>query len=210
MPRRVPRKVKASKLVSDSKPVHKSFDLVGRRPYPSLTDPSSSITTTLAYTTSFVNGTVSPGYLGISFQLSSFPGYSSYTGLFDMYWMRQLEVWISPNAVTANPCSDIVSVIDVDDANTPTSYNLEIANQGALVLSGQAGHYHKWLPHMAVAVYSGTFTSYGNVKSAWIDSASPGVQHYGLKIAAGNPNTVSLTYNIEVRAVVSFAGAGVP
>lgn len=60
---------------------------------------------------------------------------------------------------------------------------------------------------MAVAVYSGAFTSFANAPSSWIDSGSPNVQHYGLKAAVTATAAVQ-TYNLQVRARVSFRQPG--
>jgi len=61
---------------------------------------------------------------------------------------------------------------------------------------------------MAVAAYSGAFTSYSNLVGGWIDSASPAVQHYGIKLATPIA-TGSIAYTMTARAVVSFRSPGI-
>jgi len=62
----------------------------------------------------------------------------------------------------------------------------------------------KWRPHIATAAYSGVFTSFKNEPSTWIDVASPGVQHYGLKVAADVTSTNSVAIKMFVRVWVQF------
>jgi len=62
---------------------------------------------------------------------------------------------------------------------------------------------------MAVAAFSGAFTSYSNVPAGWIDSASPGVQHYGLKLYFESTPFGVISYEYSVRAKVSFRGPGI-
>jgi len=64
-------------------------------------------------------------------------------------------------------------------------------------------HYRKFIPHVAVASYSGTFTSFTNEVAPWIDIASPSVQHYGLKTAC-TPTTAVVQYTARARLSVSF------
>lgn len=61
---------------------------------------------------------------------------------------------------------------------------------------------------MAVAVYSGAFTSFSNAPAGWIDAASPGVQMYGIKTAM-TTSTAIIGYTINIKAIVSFRSPGI-
>lgn len=149
-------------------------------------------------------------YVGVSFALSAFSEYTKYTALFDQYRIEEIEMWIAPNAAqgttifgSQNTC------IDYDDANTPPSIESVISHQESLTTDGSSATYIRFRPHMAVALFSGTFTSYGNEVADWIDSASPSVQHYGVKSAFGASITTGIVYVYHVRARISFRQPGI-
>jgi hypothetical protein len=50
---------------------------------------------------------------------------------------------------------------------------------------------------VSTALYAGSFTSFGNVSSPWIDMASPNVEHYGVKIGMTPTDTI---YRWDTRA----------
>jgi len=196
-------------LVKEAQLVSRTFDALGSRPSPTnglSLEQTVQLELMVDYgtvTSSIVSGV--PSYFGNTFVLSAFSGGSSLTTVFDQYRIDQLEVWIEttvPNNVNAFPT--LISAVDLDDANTPTSVGQVSDHLGALQTNGPAGHYHKWKPHVALAAYSGAFTSYCNTPSQWIDSASPNVQHYGLKYALVSNSTAGIQYRVTCRAVVSF------
>lgn len=135
------------------------------------------------------------------------PG-NQYASLFDQYRIDVVEAWIDNNFPrTTGGTTLITSAVDTDDSNVPTTFTSVDDRQGSLLSNGVVGHYHKWVPHMAVACYSGAFTSFASQCAEWIDVASPGVQHYGIKfgIAAGQTNV----YSLSIRALVSFRGSNI-
>lgn len=159
----------------------------------------------------FSSSTVASTYYALSFALSSFASSSEYTGLFDQYKFLQIEVWMEPQisqSTVMTNVGELVTCIDLDDANTPTTIATVEGKQNSLLTGSPDGHYHKWKPHMAVAVYSGAFTSFGNEPASWIDVASPNVQHYGLKVGC-TATSVVVNFNIHYRAHLAFRQAGV-
>jgi len=199
-------------LIGEGVSCGKFYDIAASRPYPRLTNLEQEITVTLQMLTPsfFSTNTSVATYAGMAFTLAGFPSSSQYTTVFDQYMIRQLEVWLEPVQTTeaGTQFNEVGSAIDLDDANVATSFTSIVDKQGSLVGLGAAGRYHKWAPHVAVAEYSGTFTSYGNIPATWIDSASPNVQHYGFKCYA-NPTPVAITYGLVTRAVVSFRAPGI-
>jgi len=207
-------KSKRTPLAREGQVIYDSFDLVAKRPMPIFISLEQGITVTmgLSLSNAFGSSTVLDTFYAKAWTLADFAIYASYVSLFDQYRIEQFEVWTAPYSVSTGltqTLADYVTVIDLDDAATPGSYNAVLGKQGALATSGQAGHYHRWRPHVAVAEYSGAFTSYGNMPATWIDCASSGVQHYGFKASCLQSGT-NEGYNVEVRAVVSFRGTSVP
>jgi len=159
------------------------------------------------HTQAFLTATALAGtyaYNSRSFVLSDFSGASSLETVFDQYRFDQIECWLdttTPN--NGNPMSTLYSTVDLDDAAVATTPGLIQDHPGAIVSVLPGGHYHKWRPHMAIAAYSGAFTSYSNAPPLWIDVASPNVQHYGLKTAILSTGT-AYVMDLTVRAVISF------
>lgn len=195
----------------DGKVVAKMFNPVATRPYPALVSLEQGLTVTLNQTVGLViSSTTLPVYASSAFNLSQFGSASQYTSLFDQYRFEEIEVWIEPlNDSTAVSSTAFVSAIDLDDATTPASFQEVADRQGSLSGTTLSGHYHRWKPHMAVALYSGVFTSFGNEVADWIDVGSPSVQHYGLKVATFGPDGIARTLQMTYRARISFRGPAI-
>jgi hypothetical protein len=202
------KQAKLATLAVDGQSIGKFFNLEAARPYPNFSKLNQTMT--------FVDTYTIPGFLVTSvtvpvgasayIALSSFPNVTEYTNAFDQYRIDQVEVWLELVGNPSASLSTVVTAVDLDDANVPTGPTQIQDKQGALVGSGAAMRYHRWRPHVAVAEFGGTFTSYGNVPSTWIDTASPSVQHYGFK-ASSAAQTLA-TFNLQVRAVISFCAPG--
>jgi hypothetical protein len=188
------------------------FNDVASRPLATKRNTMTQITCHLRIDLSpgFTSSTVVPVFLGQQFNLGQFNGTAAYAALFDQYRFDEIEAWIEPTASYLNTANAgiLTTAVDLDDANTPASVQAVEDKQSAISSNGMCAHYHKWKPHVAVAVYSGAFTSFGNAESQWIDIASNTVQHYGLKCAITVTNSVQ-AYNITVRAKVSFRQPGI-
>jgi len=204
------RRKMPGKLVKDAQIVSITFDGLGKRPMPrnglSL---EQQITLEMdSYSMSYITASATPGvstYGGVNFTLGAFVGATALTAVFDQYRIEQVELWLEcavPNSTLSFP--EVMSAVDLDDSNTPSTVGQVLDKPGAIATSGPAGHYHKFRPHMAVAAYSGAFTSYTNIPATWIDCNSPNVQHYGLKLALTSNAATALSYNISFRCVISF------
>lgn len=158
-----------------------------------------------------LSSTIANTFLGQVFQLNDLPNYANLTSVFDQYMIEEIECWIVPNGNTSAPASAqggmIYSSIDYDDGNTPTTLGQVSDHQTTVSSDARAGHYHKWRPQYAVAAFSGTFTSYGAARG-WLDCASPGIEHYGLKVAC-TTNQVPTAYNVLCRYTIAFRSAGI-
>jgi hypothetical protein len=124
----------------------------------------------------------------VNFMVSSLDQIASLTNVFDQYRIERIEAWLIPR-ITNVQTSPLLntglfhSVIDFDDSTVLTTVGQALDYANCVVSSGTDGHYRTWVPHVAMAAYSGVFTSFANVESPWIDAVSTGVQHYGLKTA---------------------------
>jgi len=126
-------------------------------------------------------------FAALSFVVNSLDQISSLTGVFDQYLIERIEVKLTPRVSVAGIATSntgfLHSVIDFDDANALSTIAQANDYPNCVAGSGVDGHYRTWVPHFAVAAYSGAFTSFLNSGPTWIDAASPSVQHYGLKTA---------------------------
>jgi len=191
----------------------KFFNSVAGRPYPSIPERLNRITVPMTvFVPSFLTtSTTVPHFVATSFQINQFDLEPEYLALFDQYKIDIIELWLEPNipANTGVAWGELATCIDLDDATIPTTVNSVAGHPGALVGQGSQGRYHKFIPHIAVAAYNGSFGGFLNSAPCWIDSASSNVQHFGFKVAAGATGAAVVSYNLTIRAQVSFKNPGI-
>lgn len=148
------------------------------------------------FTTSVTVATFS----ALGFTIGALDQISPLTALFDQYRIKEVEVWIVPqlDASISVPQSNFATVIDYDDTNTLTTYAQALDYVNCVTANGAMAHYRRFVPHVAAAAYSGAFTSFMNVTAPWIDAASSGVIHYGIK-AASTVGTKVCVYDATYR-----------
>lgn len=154
-------------------------------------------------------GIVSTAY---AFSLADLSGYTEFTNLFDQYRITKIAMAFIPqsNAIplSSSPGGLLTTAIDYDD-------NTALGNEGAILQYESAvstpvysSNRRTFRPRIAVAAYSGAFTSYANMDAkTWLDAASASVLYYGLKaiISQANPSStvaqfdVVCTYTIQCR-----------
>jgi hypothetical protein len=154
-----------------------------------------------------VNTSVSvPTFAGYSFVASGIGQIASFQAIFDQYKVRLIEAWITPQqstSVASGAGSRFASVIDYDDVTALSSVQAAYNYEDCVETTLEQGHYRRFVPHIAVAAYSGAFTSFCNVTAPWVDMASTSVQHYGLKIACETSVAVTPMW-LTVRVHLSF------
>lgn len=141
----------------------------------------------------------------LQFMLSSFTNVSAYQTLWDSYRILQITVRFFPCATPPLSGSQgpVYTAVDYDDATTTTLSQL--LEYDTLQMCQPGTYFERtFTPRVANALYSGAFTSFGQVKSPWIDLASAGVLHYGLKIATPNGTVATPLFNTTVSAVIQF------
>jgi len=141
-----------------------------------------------------------------NFILNNLDNIASFQNLFDQYRISEIEVWLEPNGEFVNSGGFLYTLVDYDDSTVLTSLTSTADFPNVLVSNSTDGHYHRFTPHVAVAAYSGTFTSFTNVAAPWIDTSSPSVQHYGIKAACSvTASSIGIVirsrYHIEFRNV---------
>jgi hypothetical protein len=156
---------------------------------------------------SITSSTTLTTFSGSVFTFHQQDQYASLGTVFDQYRIAMVE-WTALPRVNVNDQAAVNtgqfgSVVDYDDATALTMFNQVYDYTNAVVTEGYRQHQHVFVPHIAVAAFSGAFTSYENVEAPWIDCGSPDVQHYGVK-TAWMPTTSPLTYDIRCRVWFQF------
>jgi len=144
----------------------------------------------------------------LNFTLSALPSSTDFTSLFDQYRIAQVSIKFFPVAGVGTGSNPLVTVIDYDDSNTPSSVS-DLYQYDSLQMNQPGTVFTRTLvPKTSTAVYSGAFTSFASApNSLWIDVASPNVQYYGLKYgitavtgATANWSTL-IEYIVQLRNV---------
>jgi hypothetical protein len=172
-----------------------------------------------------VKSTESSGFLGqaSATAFNQFAGtlatlcgeYSTISGVFDQYRIDLIEHVFRPRVTTASTAQSsgtgliggyYTTCLDYDDSTPLTSMQAAQNYDNAITSSVLEGQRRCYRPRIAVAAYSGTFTSYKNEPAGWIDIASTGVVHYGMKCAIDaytGTNNISVV-DMFTRAQISF------
>lgn len=137
------------------------------------------------------------------FQLSNVSNYANYTAIFDRYRIIQADAKFVQN-IQPGTAASLLTCIDYDDGNSPSG-EASVEGFGTLAICPSGVVEQRTLnPRLAVAAYSGAFTSYANMPSStWIDSASPSVNYFGLKYEVPVTAT-SYAISVYVTLMVQF------
>jgi len=144
------------------------------------------------------------------FNLQALGNATSFEAVFDQYRIIGIKASFFPETAPAssttgiNNVPPIYTVIDYDDNNTTIITNL-LQYDTLKVAPYNAVFERSLTPRMALAAYSGAFTSYASGSSRmWIDCNSPTVSYYGLKVGIPVTSfvfswTVITEYTIQFR-----------
>jgi len=130
-----------------------------------------------------------PQHYGRSFELAALPSYTEFTSLFDRYRIARVDIKfactfnganVAIAATTPTSIPQLLSVVDLDD-DTALTQSADYYQYSTFSVQ-RLDHVSKFsfTPHVAVAVYNGAFTGYGNTEM-WLDMGSTSVKHYGFK-----------------------------
>jgi hypothetical protein len=138
--------------------------------------------------------------------------FSSYSAIFDQYIIDEVEVWVVPrNPASASGSATLnrgnyYTVVDYDDDNVLPSQSAALEYQNVTVTPAALGVYRKFVPHIAVGAFTGTFTGYQNLPPRWLDAASTTIKHYAFKIYADIADSVAneTVYDLYSRVHYRF------
>lgn len=145
--------------------------------------------------------------LGDYIVLSQFPTAAAFTGIFDQYRILSAVMEYIPMCVTSFIASGTVATlvptsvynhnilttcIDTDDANVPANEGVVLSHESAMVHGPLVKPFKRaFVPAVASSLYqTGGFGGYASRTNQWCDSASPNVQHYGIKASVTRGTTV--------------------
>jgi len=157
--------------------------------------------------TALTTSTTVPVASSYNFKLSDLFNYTSYTGCFDQYSIVEVVFRLLPQnnvaATSGARPNTLISLIDHDDSSGITSIGQAQEYSSNMTTTGMVGHTRVVQPRFANAVYAGAFTSFGNIRG-YIDAANASVQHYGVKIYAGQSQGQQYTYTVDCDYIVHF------
>jgi hypothetical protein len=188
----------------------KHVELTDRMTLPSRV--STTYSTIKSYTTENVlaqSATVQT-FIAAAFNITTIDSdFASAANIFDQYRILGVEVTLNPHSTApssvAPSAGQLVTVIDYDDGTALTNLNQALAYANAITTPVNQAQRRCFKPRIALAAYSGAFTSFANFPAQWIDCASGTVQHYGFKAAMDIGIAGSLqVFDLLVRAHVEF------
>jgi len=147
-----------------------------------------------------------------AFALSGITSYGDFANVFDMYRINAVRLDFYPRindvAVSGNTQCPFHYVVDITDVTAP-SYPTDILKYGNAKTVQALKPFHIYLkPRAAQPVWQGlSANGYAPAKQGtWVDTKSPGVQHYGVKwffdtAATGFTMDVMCTYYLQFKGV---------
>lgn len=148
-----------------------------------------------------------------TFSIDQLPNYTEITNLYDMYKIKCVVLKFVPLYTSAdvNPLATgvqvlpIHTVIDNSDKTALTSVQDAMEYSTYKMTRGLSIHTRKVYPKQLQFVDDGGVATLGDIKTGWIRSESPGVDHLGVKAhipaatAASVVYQVFATYYIQVK-----------
>lgn len=135
-----------------------------------------------------------------AFAVLALPNYTELTALYDQYridWV-EMQIMFSNNQSSVNTPATTLPILwlakDYDDTNNASITDIQqYATQQCWQVGNQRGdgkHVVRVKPNVDTVVYQSALVSgYGRGKPQFIDTSSPQVPHYGIKIAADPINS---------------------
>lgn len=157
-------------------------------------------------TTSFTLSAVAETTRGYAFHLNDLTNYTHFTGLFDQYAVVCVVATVGATynvalASAGNTIPRMFTVIDHDDV-APAATSALTLNPTCKITKTYQKQTRLIYPRVAVAGYSGAFSSFVNQRS-WVDAASPSVEHYGLKVSC-EADALTSVIDIELQYFLCF------
>lgn len=170
-----------------------------------------AVTQTSALLTVTATSSQNPTY---NFTLGDLDNAASFTALFDQYRIECVCFKLLPmqNAIglTTNSTTTCVTpyvVIDYDDSTALTTAAQARSYESCIIVPPGRECTRMFRPRMAMSAYNGAFSGFANVADQWIDAATAGVQHYGIKLfipGATAAQTTLQSWTVEREYWISF------
>lgn len=153
------------------------------------------------------------GLYGLAFTLGGLPNASEFTTLFDQYKIQGIKVRFMPrgnvseiNNATANAITSLATVIDYDDAATPTGV-AQLAQYTNFKLTRsdrQLTRYFK--PRINVGAINSVAGGVQNKMNttAWLDCSVDTTEHYGMKVVIAEPPVSTTVFDMLVTMYLAF------
>lgn len=149
-----------------------------------------------------------------SFRLSDLTNAGTFTALYDMYRLLEVEVFLQPRITqmvfepnptgTAPGGGQLISAIDIDDA-VSTNFSGLSQYENAILSGITSGHHRKWKPTAAVGIYNGSSVVGDEVQvSPWINCAADTVPHYSFKAAVTTSADLNQVWDLLCVYAVEF------
>lgn len=165
-----------------------------------------------AFFSTITSAAAVPVFGGYQFALTDLPNSSEFTNLFDEYMIAKVSVMFMPNKLTLNTNTAIttpyfLTVIDKDDAATPSSVNDLVQYPNCRFTSGNKRLVLTFKPRHTFNLYNGGVTDGYATRQGFIDCSNAGVPHYGVKFALEQSATASAyQYAVWVRYTIICRG----
>lgn len=151
--------------------------------------------------------------LGYAFQqtLSQLPNYTDFTNLYDQYMIKKIVVKIIPKITQHNLATTTIgnsdlpqlhSVIDYDDATTPTSVSQLVEYQTHKMTRGNEVHTRVIVPKVELDVAAATSAPKAY---QWLDCDASTVNHRGLKFWFNAPQSANMTVYYDMLVTCYFS-----
>lgn len=148
------------------------------------------------------------GSFAYNFSLNDLPNYTEFTSLYDMYKLNAVKITFIPQQTESISLGSInnannvrfFSAIDYNDSSAPASANELREYQTCKVTS-------VFKQHKRYIYKPKILDSVSSSRTAWIATASPSTNHYGLKVwvdPIDSTTTTSMTYQVEAKLYLSF------
>jgi len=178
-------------------------------------DTVHQFTRTFRGTYMVTTATANPLNTSQAFRLNLLPNYAEFTTLFDQYRIDRIDAkFMSPytnteqvpgSTTTPDATLYLHTCNDYDDATAISPATMqEYETYKVSQLSSGKPVVMSFVPHIALSTYAAGFGSFANFKPQWIDAASAGVEHYGLKYdfevvcGDGSPGFMNGKYTFDV------------
>jgi len=141
-----------------------------------------------------------------NFAFSQVSDYAELTTVFDQYRIAMVEITFLPTinvATSPGYATQFVTAVDWTDSTSITINKLR-DYPSAKTTEDYSKQVRTFVPRVAVAAYSGAFTSYMSVEAPWLDTSSPNVQHYGIKYGLAVATNAGFSYEVSTRYHIQF------